>query len=337
MSYMAGLGKLLEVLQEKSPVFAASVAENRTNIEDGKISVGLKIHSTITEEPFMPLIERFGGKHQLEMNMYRHALARFCMVLPPLGNAESAIALIKSIERFVDHPLFMQPGIQIQVCSPGRLSPWRSAMLGIGYYLGSSQLRRYTVDDFETTASDDAHYSRGKRLVVYDAGGGFERRFEWWARKGNRREIHKKLPFESGRSDLLVVKCTEEDVRNINLVATLLVHAQFGGFWGTLGERFENDMTTLLERHLLSGLLNAPWVTETNGVSTRDRHFKDALGELVAYVFDESTRMQKIVRQMKGGRVPDSAGILVEMQQILKMYRDLMREQCRNFDKGERR
>src|SRR6516162_5593377 len=46
---------------------------------------------------------------------------------------------------------FSNPEIQIQVCSPGRLGARRSALLAIGFYLGSDTLRRYTLGDLATS------------------------------------------------------------------------------------------------------------------------------------------------------------------------------------------
>src|SRR5215467_12111860 len=77
-------------------------------------------------------------------------------------------------------PVFSNPEIQIQVCSPGRLDPHRSALLAIGFYLGSDTLRRYTLGDFATSFAKHQRYPRGRRLVLYDAEGDFDRNFDWW-------------------------------------------------------------------------------------------------------------------------------------------------------------
>ena len=50
------------------------------------------------------------------------------------------------------------------------------------------------------------------------------------------------------------------DIQNINLLATLLVHAQHQGYWNQLGMQFQEEMEALLERHVLNGLVDAPWV-----------------------------------------------------------------------------
>src|SRR5262245_51715388 len=42
--------------------------------------------------------------------------------------------------------------------------------------------------------------------------------------------------------------------------SSLLVHAQYQGYWSELGTQFQEEIELLLERHLLSGLIEAPWV-----------------------------------------------------------------------------
>ena len=168
--------------------------------------------------------------------MYKHSQASLCLVLPPVGNARAAILLLECIERFTGFALFGNRKIQIQVCSPGRLDGRRSALLAIGFYLGSDTLRRYAMGDLEITVSRDWHYRRGQRLVIYDAGGDFERGFEWWERScnGKDRIVRPQLPFANGRSDLLTGNGSRLDIENINLLATLLVHVKHRGFWRTL-------------------------------------------------------------------------------------------------------
>ena len=110
--------------------------------------------------------------------------------------------------------------------------------------------------------SKDERYRRGQRLVIYDAGGDFDRSFEWWERSSNGKDrlVRPELPFENGRTDLLIGNGSRLDIENVNLLATLLVHAQHQGYWSKLGEQFEEEMLVLLDRHLLAGLVSAPWV-----------------------------------------------------------------------------
>ena len=82
------------------------------------------------------------------------------------------------------------------------------------------------------------------------------------------------------------------DIENINLLATLLVHAQYEGYWKQLGMQFEKEIGTLLEQHLLAGLIDSPWVRTDDTKSHDDERFFSALQELVAYAFEEATRVK---------------------------------------------
>src|SRR5207244_11829831 len=144
--------------------------------------------------------------------------------------------------------LFSNPQIQLQVCSPGRLGARRSALLAIGFYLGSDTLRRYTLGDLATSFAEHQYYPRGRRLVLYDAEGDFDRNFDWWKESGKHRLVEPHVPFENGRSDLLTGTGSRLDIQNINLLATLLVHAQYKGYWNQLGMQFQEEMEALLER-----------------------------------------------------------------------------------------
>jgi len=169
-------------------------------------------------------------------------------------------------------------------------------------------------------------------LVLYDARGDFDRNFDWWKESGKHRLVEPQLPFENGRSDLLTGSGSRLDIQNINLLATLLVHAQYQGYWKQLGMQFQEEMEALLERHLLSGLVDAPWVRTDDPESNDDDGFFAALQELVAYAFEESVRIKKKGRRFPGWheiRVRSSPGILQEVQSLFQKYRsELLRQSC---------
>src|SRR5262245_18051313 len=342
MPYGCKLEDLLTILHDRAPAKTDALALQRRRVEHGLLSVGLKIHCLRSGSHFSSLVARLGGASKvLEINMYKHSQASLCLVLPPVGNARAAILLLECIECFTGSALFANQKIQIQVCSPGRLNGRRSALLAIGFYLGSDTLRRYVLGDLETTVSRDWHYRRGQRLVIYDAGGDFERGFEWWERSGNGKDrlIRPQLPFENGRSDLLTGNGSRLDIENINLLATLLVHVEHQGYWSKLGEQCEEDMQSLLDRHLLAGLVNVPWVRTGDAESADDVEFSSALQELVAYVFEESVRVKKKsgILFSRWQEIParSSQGILHEMQSLLKKYRTEVVRQCHLLDKGD--
>ena len=336
MTYAYRLQDLLSLLETKTPGPAAKLGANFRHVEDGLLSVGLKIHCLGSRNKFDQLIEGLGGVSRiLEVNHFKDARASFCLVLPPVGSAVSAIQLIECIEQFIGSPIFGSRHIQLQLCSPGRLSPRASALLGIAFYLGSDTLRRYTQADLQTTFQSSFHHPRGIRLVLYDAQGDFDKDFTWWNCCGVREP---ELPFRNGRTDLLIGSGSRLDVENINLVATLLVHSEYDGYWTGLGQEFSAEMEALLGRHMLAGLLAAPWVRESWAQIGDDDRFFAALQELVAYAYGEFTRVKERRLLLFGAwrdvpaRSPN--GILEEMQRILSKYRKLVERQSKLIDQA---
>ena len=162
MTYAYRLEDLLSLLETKTPGSAAKLGANFRRVEDGLLSVGLKIHCLDNGEKFKDLIEGLGGASRiLEVNYFKDARASLCLVLPPVGSATSAIHLIQCIEQYIGSPVFANRQIQLQLCSPGRLSPRASALLGIAFYLGSDTLRRYTQADLRTTFESSFNVAQG--------------------------------------------------------------------------------------------------------------------------------------------------------------------------------
>ena len=179
MSCRYSFEDLLALLHGHAPAKVDAIALHRRRVENGHLSVGLKIHSLDDGSQFTTLVDGLGGAQKiLEINSYKHSHASLCLVLPPLGSTRSAILLLECIEHFTGSSLFSNPKIQIQVCSPGRLDARRSALLAIGFYLGSDTLRRYTLGELATSFAKHQYYPRGRRLVLYDAEGDFDRSFD---------------------------------------------------------------------------------------------------------------------------------------------------------------
>ena len=57
--------------------------------------------------------------------------------------------------------------------------------------------------------------------------------------------------------------------------------------------QFQEEMEALLQRHVLSGLVDAAWVRTDDPESEDDDRFFAALQELVGYAFEESVRIKK--------------------------------------------
>ena len=343
MAYAASLERLLEVLHVRAPAKVDALAVEKRRVSHGLLSVGLKLHCLGDDVRFNPLVDALGGEGEvLERNVYKHSQSKFCLVLPPVGSARAAILLLESIEQYTGCPVFNNPNVQLQVCSPGRLSSRHAALHAIGFYLSSDTLRQYALEDFATTVSEN-YYHRGKRIVIYDAGpsGDFDGVFDWWARTADGRLIIRPtLPFLDARTDLMVGPGSQVDVHNINLLATLLVHAQSvdkSGYWSSLGELFAIDFISLLDRHLLTGLVEAPWVCiakmpwihiyKTEGNAHNDGLFLSALQELTAYAAAEATRLQQareLSAHLSSLQKRERPGILSEMQELLATYRAIV-------------
>jgi hypothetical protein len=103
--------------------------------------------------------------------------------------------------------------------------------------------------------------------------------------------------------------------------------------------QFQEEMEALLKRHLLNGLVDAPWVRTDDPASDDDDRFFAALQELVAYAFEESVRIKK-----KGGlfsgwhEIParSSHGVLQEVQSLHQKYRSELVRQSGLLDHGGR-
>ena len=97
-------------------------------------------------------------------------------------------------------------------------------------------------------------------------------------------------------------------------------------------------MEALLKRHILTGLLEAPWIRESWAHVGDDDKFFAALQELVAYAYGESTRVKQRRLLLFGtwrdipARAPN--GILEEVQGLLWKYRKLVERHPQLLDQA---
>ncbi len=291
-----------------------AVMTNLRRTHCGLLPIGLKIHCVTKNPP---------GVEGLQQGYFTAHNAGRCFNLPPLGNIDAVRLVFDTLQKRTGVSFLDNPDFQIQVCSPGMLSPQNAALLGIGFYLGASTIQRYRREDFITS-----HQSlTGTRLIIYGAGV-MDASFDWWAKDkwGNLVIESMSQPGRGiyNRTDVLTCRSIR-DIQNVNLIATLLLHAQYGGYWKDLGEQFIAEMRHMLERHMLMGLLDASWVRQhytslrgpDSSAAKDSSGFFDALEELMNYVFAE---VERINRQGESGK----QGILYEMQSILHLYRSEM-------------
>lgn len=336
MTYVCSMERLLDELQKRAPQEITALRAMYRTTDYGLLSVGLKLHCLNKSAEFDPLVKNISGWFAVTRNnTFRLRSASFCLVLPPLGSARAATALLEAIARYCNVPILGNPNIHVQMCSPGKLSPQRIALLAIAFYLSSYRLRRYSFNDLDTTARD----ATGRRLVLYDAFGPFDEKFTWLARVGDSMREYPVLPLPAGRSDVHLGHTEPSDIENVNLIATLLCHAEYSaldGFWHALGLRFERDMVALLTRHQLAGILHAGWVRNYDRSS--DVPYFLALQELIA------TALQEAVRVKAGGWVfskrvtiepRSNSGLLHEATELIHAYdAELRHEFDRHMKEG---
>lgn len=286
--------------------------------ELGLLSVGLKIHC----REHIQKLDDFMWELKKEAHEWQNRFVRTeavqCWVLPPVGCASAAIHIIEALEVAVDIKIFGNPLVELQACSPGQLSPEGAAFLSIGKYLGGDTIKRYGPKDLETSFSSarrrtedfiiDEKARWGRRLALYDDGGVLETKFEWWRDARGELEIQPELPFKEGRTDILDAS-SRRDIRNVNLLATVLLHEEFGGYWGSLGYRLKDEMRQMLERHMLSGILFSPWITTGTTPHANDLSYFASLTELCEYALEETERIED--------EEDTSNCILFEMRDIL--------------------
>jgi hypothetical protein len=99
---------------------------------------------------------------------------------------------------------------------------------------------------------------------------------------------------------------------------------------------------SLLDRHLLAGLLAAPWVCTADPEILDDRKFNGALQELTAYAFEEARRIKvrkpgHLFRSWLDIPARSSNGILEEIQSLLRKYRQELISQSSLLDRREPR
>ena len=331
MPYSASMDALLATLRKRCPEESKWLQQERNTVRDGLLSVGLKLHVLTSTPGLDELIEELGGRQTTtETNVYRKRASEYCIVLPPVGSAQAAIRLLQCIGRYTDTPIFDNPDIHLQVCSPGQLDERRAAFLGIAFYLASDTLRLYTLEQFETTVSQDC-YHRKRRLVIYDAQGNFERDFAWWKNADGKRVVEPQLPFtERPRTDLIVGTGSPVDIKNINLIATLLVHSQFTayeGYWRELGKTFEEMWWALLRKHQLPGIVEAPWV-RSRGQDAGDESFAAAFQELMQAAYEDSVRMMRYEATPVLQRECLRSGILKDAYNVVATIRAILTAQA---------
>jgi hypothetical protein len=342
--YDCKIDQLITVLRRYLPNRADYIGAQYQDVEFGLLPVGLKIHCLQEVPELNKFFEEIWSTYNkpAHINQYKKENASICYVLPPVGSATIAISLLECLQEAINVKIFGNSAFQIQVCSPGRLIPKFAALMTIGKCLSSDQLKWYNLADLETNFSnfifrkynETLHLGWGRRLTLYDAGGYLETNFDWWNIEYGSVVVHNNIPLLKGRTDVLDAS-THEDIRNVNLLATLFLHAQLGGFWSGLGNELAIEITNTLIHHQLDWVLGVPWVVHNPTAKLTADNYDDenryqlALQELMAYAVSETKRFKR-------ARTTDT-GILSEMKVLMIKYREAVKQKAQHFDQQRSR
>lgn len=299
----------MSLLSELEEAYFGRLKQVR-GVQHGLLPIGLKIHCAATKVP---------GVDFLRTGMFSAHNAGTCFNIPPMGSMRIVTEFFRQLEFRSGVDFLDSENFQIQVCSPGRLSARNAALLGIAFYLGSDRLRVYHPGDFVTTHSGRT----GDRLIIYGAGQ-MDNKFEWWEERNGAisKSLMMPLIMANYRTDVLGCQSLR-DIANVNLVATLLIHVQYQGYWQLLGRKFIAEMESLLENHCLSHLLKVSWLKEREYYSdinvSDDDLFYQALEELSTYAFQEAERIARAREQENWTETRN--GILFQVQDLLDDFR----------------
>lgn len=320
MTYSHSMRRLLDCLYIHSPSRVRVIRKNEHRVVNGLLPVGVKIHflDGLTllrrSEKFAWLVQRLGGfKKVFDENIYRRTgESSLCWVFPPVGNAECAIQLIELIQDGTGFKIFNNPRVQLQVCTAGELSEVGAALLSIAFYLGTDHLQDLQLSDFENTFTRCKEKPVGRRMALYGYKGDFDPHYGWWGLFNEMISIQDRLPFKNERTDILPAT-SRRDIININFIASLLVHSEYGGFWRQVGQVFTEELLDLLQRHDLDHLVSAPWIRTDSRTTSNDYEFNNALQTLIDYAFAQA----KEVPDTPWMRTEGTPNILIEMQALL--------------------
>lgn len=284
----------------------------------GRLPIGLKIHVLhTTQQDWQQARHSVQAlRSQLSRVPFRAGPAEEAFVMEPVGNVESAVERVQALEEQTGLSIMDNPQrFQLQVCSQGRLTGMRPALLGTAFYLASDRIREPDSRMLGTSHED----MTGKRLILYDAG---EQAtcFPWLGVDSDGKPCVKMSGVVAkGRTDVLWCN-SQLDIANVNLVATLLAHDEFGGYWQYLGRYFVEGLQKLLAAYQLESVLAVPWIhTHRHNVTKDDERFGLVFQELYAHARDET-------QQLQAGRVRAEDTLLGRVAALLNECDEVMRK-----------
>ncbi len=285
--------------------------EDLTTIENGMLPIGLKIHCLNKDSK---------GFNFLKKGNFSVHNAGISFNLPPVGSFRALKKLMAEIEAKSGVDFFddASSDFQIQVCFPGELDPKKAALLRSAVYISAPKLRHFAKEDLTTSHEN----LTGKKLTIYGAGVQ-NSHFEYWEEKPVGFGVEKLEKFPKrifNRTDMVGCKSLQE-VEYGQLVATLLLHSQYGGIWSKLGKDFESQYMKLLNKYdLIPTVQNNSWIKKPEVTESNPEDFFYHLEEIYEHVRGEFTAVHK---------TGERKGLIFEIHNLIQDFKTQIEEESK--------
>lgn len=241
-SYPGPNGKSVQPDDDLAPVWQ-HVLETRLQ-RPGFPNMGAKLH--VAKGVDLKLVDHLISKMGLGTTSFTTIHAGKSVLIPPGQPIEIKIVLnyLKSKGLFTDQDFDMQ------VCIGGRLCAKKHAasigVLNASMLLATRAMPSYAVDAWSTKEHNSL---TNAYIMAYGAG-------------QRNRDVPYDLFGPGDRTDMLGRRDLD-DLDLYQVIATLIMHYEFNGYFADLGEQFIQKAVALLQRYdLYDALFEAPWVFE---------------------------------------------------------------------------
>ena len=161
---------------------------------------------------------------------------------------------------------------------------------------------------------------RGRRLVLYDAEGDFDRNFDWWKELGECRlvEFNRHSKTAAAICSRAAAAGWTSRTSTCLLPFSSMLSTRVTGMSSACSSR--RRWKHCSERHLLNGLVDAPWV-RTDDPESDDDDGLLPFPRACAYAFEESAVSRRKVAAFGAGTRNES-GHLAELQEVEFLLRN---------------
>ena len=210
-------------------------------------AIGWKIH--FPDSIDQAKLEEFINRYRFWVTWFKMIHAWSSMLLPPVYSAQELILLIQALS---EEWLFTDD-CDLQVSVAWRLPNEDAAILGSATLLCTERCNQYTMDSFCTT-HDELTWAR---IMAYDA----------WV-------LDSRFDYNPDtfvwRTDMMWLKHFG-DIKNYQLVWSLLSQTHYGGRFATLGKQFREEYLNILEKYWMRWIVDRQWIYDAKQDTLEDQ------------------------------------------------------------------